>query len=271
MELCINGSTTELVSLSEDLEIAAKAGYRAVEMRMPKIDAYLKHSTFQQLRAALDRHSLKVFTINSIENSTLRDSAGQREILAEVEKFARCAAELSCPWLIICPGVCPAGTPWHEILDRSAQELATIADCAWKYRVGVAFEFLGFPGISIRTPSDAWAVVRQANRGNLGITVDVANFSSGYGRLSEISALPAEAVAVFHINDLRDMPPEDAGAYDRVMPGDGVAPVAEIARELKRIGYKSYCSVEIFNHDYNRRDPLEVAKEAFAKSRRFAE
>lgn len=269
MELCINGSTTELCSLSEDIEIAAKAGYGAIEIRMPKLDAYLENNSFADLRALLDKHAIRVFSINSIENATLQDAAGHAAILAEVEKFAACAAEVSCPWLIICPGVCPDGTSWAEIIDRSAAELADIADVAWKHRIGVAFEFLGFPGISVRTPADAWAVVRQANRGNLGITVDVANFASGYGRLSEIAALPASAVAIYHINDLRDMPPEDAGAYDRVMPGDGVSPVAEITRELERIGYTGCCSVEIFNHDCNKRDPLEVAREALEKSKAF--
>lgn len=271
MELGINGSTTELCSLAEDIEIAAAAGYSAVEVRMPKIDAYLEKNSFADLRAHLDNHAMRVFTINSIENATFRDAAGQRAIRAEAEKFARYAAELSCPWLIICPGTCPDNTPWSEIIDRSAAELAAIADIAWKHRVGVAYEFLGFPGISIRTPSDAWAVIKQANRGNLGLTIDVANFSSGRGRLSEIAALPPGAVAVFHMNDLRDMPPEDAGAYDRVMPGDGAGPVAEVTRELKRIGYNGICSVEIFNHDYNKRPPLEVAREAFEKTRAFTD
>lgn len=269
MKLGINGSTTEPCDLLEDIEIAAKAGYEALEFRMPKIDDYLKKGDFDKLRAALDKRGMRVFTINSIENSTLGTPEREKKILAEVDKFARVAAELSCPWLIICPGDCPDETPWDEILVKSGTALAKIADVAWKYRVGVAFEFLGFPGCSVKTPSGAWAVVKQANRGNLGITVDVANFHSGRGLLAELSALPMGAVAVYHINDLRDMPPEQAGAYDRVMPGDGISPVAEITRELRRIGYGGYACVEIFNHDYNKRDPLSVAREAFEKSARF--
>ncbi len=271
MDLAINGSTTGDRTLEEDLAIAAEAGYVAVELRMPKVDAFLEKNTFADLRALLEKHSLRVFTINSIENATLRDEAGTTAIHAEVEKFAAYAAELSCPWLIICPGICPDDTPWDDIVTRSGRDLAAIADIAWRHRVGVAFEFLGFPGISVKTPSAAWAVVKEANRGNLGLTVDVANFSSGRGSLSEIAALPANAVAVFHMNDLRDMPPEEAGAYDRVMPGDGVAPVREVTRELQRIGYAGLCSVEIFNHDYDRRDSLEVAKEAYRKTRLFVE
>lgn len=267
MQLGINGSTIEMCDLSEFLEISAKAGYEAVELRMPKIDEYLKKKTFDDLRAELDKNRLRVFTINSIENSTLQNDDGQKAVLSEVKKFARYAAEVSCPWLVICPGNCPDDTPWDDILSRSGKQLAKIADVAWAYRVGVSFEFLGFPGCSVKTPSGAWAVVKEANRGNLGITVDVANFHSGKGLLAEISALPMGAVAVYHVNDLREMDPAVAGAYDRVMPGDGMSPAREITRELKRIGYNGVAAVEIFNHDYNKRDALEVAKEALAKTK----
>ncbi|MCC8108854.1 MAG: sugar phosphate isomerase/epimerase, partial [Planctomycetes bacterium] len=157
MDLAINGSTTGDRTLEEDLAIAAEAGYVAVELRMPKVDAFLEKNTFADLRALLEKHSLRVFTINSIENATLRDEAGTTAIHAEVEKFAAYAAELSCPWLIICPGICPDDTPWDDIVTRSGRDLAAIADIALRQRVGVAFEFLRIQGSSVKTPSPARA------------------------------------------------------------------------------------------------------------------
>jgi Sugar phosphate isomerases/epimerases len=267
MQLGINGSTIEKCGLSDFLTISAEAGFEAVELRMPHIDDYLQTHSFADLRRELDKSNLRVATINSIENATMTTQDDEKKILAEVVKFSKYAAELSCPWLIICPGNCPDDTPWDEIVAASGKQLAKMADTAWKHRVGVAFEFLGFPGCSVKTPSGAWAVVKEANRGNLGITVDVANFHSGRGLLQEIAALPHGAVAVYHVNDVRAMKPEDAGAYDRVMPGDGVASVVEITRELKRIGYNGVAAVEIFNHEYNKRDPRDVAREAFRKTK----
>lgn len=269
MLLGINGSTIETCAMEEFLDIAAETGYSAVELRQPRIEEYLQSHSLSDLRDALERRNLRVASINSIENATMRDSASEKEVLATVELFADWAAEVGCPWLIICPGVCPDGTGWDEIVSKTVPGLARIADVAWKKRIGVAFEFLGFPGISVRTPADAWAICLETNRHNLGLAIDVANFHSGRGRLSEISVLPAGAVAIFHINDLRKMKPEDAGAYDRVMPGDGMSPVAGIAKELKRIGFKGVCSVETFNHDYNKRSPRDVAAEAAEKTMKF--
>ena len=45
---------------------------------------------------------------------------------------------------------------------------------------------------------------------------------------------------------------------DRVYPGDGVAPLADILRTLREIGFDGYLSIELFNPTYWKQDPLEV-------------
>lgn len=263
----INGSTTEPSDQARDIEIAAEAGYEAIELRMSKITPFLKKATLADLRRLLDRHGLVVASINSIEDSTLGTAALEDAIVGEVERFSETARALGCSLLIMCPGKKVDGMSWDETLTRSAGTLARLADVAWKWRVRLSFEFLGWSWCSVQTPSEAWSVVREANRGNLGITVDVANFQAGPGLLSEITALPAGAVDMFHLNDTVDKPKADIGVYDRVFPGDGTAPAREIALALKRIGFNGFASVETFNHDYNAMDQLQVAKTALEKSR----
>lgn len=267
MLLSINGSTTELCGQEEDIAIAARAGYEAVELRMPKIEAFLRHSTLADLRALLDRNGLRAASINSIERCTLGSPEHEDMIDAEVGRFAGIAAALGSEILIVCPGEIQPTHTWDEIVTRSAKTVARLADTAWKHRVHLSFEFLGFDWCSVKTPAEAWAVVQAANRGNLGITVDVANFHCGPARLGEIAALPAHAVNMFHVNDLPDMPREAMGIYDRVLPGDGAGPVLEMMRELKRIGFSGFASVETFSHELNKLDPFTVAKDAIDKTR----
>lgn len=265
----INGSTTEPCDQAMDIEIAAKAGYDAVELRMSKIEPYLKKATLTDLRRLIEQNGLITASINSIESSTLGSPAKERRILAEVKRFAKMANALGCSLIILCPGKKRNKLSWDETVVRSARTLAKLADAAWKWRVRLSFEFLGWSWCSVQTPSEALAVVREANRGNLGITVDVANFQAGPGLLGEISALPAGVIDMFHLNDTIDKPKAEIGAYDRVFPGDGTAPAREIAAALKRIGYDGFASVETFNHDYNKMDPLKVAKTALSKSRKL--
>jgi 2-keto-myo-inositol isomerase len=271
MILAINGSTTELCGQAEDIAIAAKAGYEAIELRMPKIETFLETASLADLRALLEKNGLRAASINSIERCTLGSVEHEAKMTVEVGRFAEIASALGSGIIIICPGLSEAGRSWDETIAGSAKTIAKLADVAWKYRVHLSFEFLGFDWCSVKTPSEAWAIVEAANRGNLGITVDVANFHCGPARLGEISALPACAVNMFHVNDLPDMPKEKMDIYGRVLPGDGAAPVKDIMRELWRIGYSGFASIETFNHELNKMDPFTVAKNAYDKTRSLLE
>ena len=261
----INGATTEKCSLAEDIEVAGKAGYEVIEIRKDKMEEYLKKNSCANLIELMRRNRVRPHTINAIGMSTMQPAADESKTLKTTADFAKAAAAIGCPWIVACPGGKPAKASWDEILTKSAATFAKMADIAWKHRVNLSFEFLGFGWSSIQTVSEAWAVVKTANRGNTGITIDTAHFYSGGSNLAEISAIPREAVAVFHVNDLVDKPKSEIGDYDRIMPGDGVIPLKAVAGELTRIGYDGVASLEIFNHSFNEKNPLEIAKTGLAK------
>ncbi|MDR1520842.1 MAG: sugar phosphate isomerase/epimerase [Planctomycetota bacterium] len=267
----VNQATLEKCRLPEFLAAAGKAGYEMVELREEKIAEYLVDRSIGDIRDLFRLNKVRPHTINALGMSTMLDAEGERKILKAAGDFAAKAAALDCPWIVACPGAKAKTTSWDEIVVRSAKTVGKMADIAWKRRVRLAFEFLGFGWSSAQTVSEAWAIVKAANRGNAGIAVDSAHFYSGSSNLAEISALPREAVAVFHVNDLVDKAKDKIGDYDRVMPGEGVVPLRDIARELRRIGFAGVASLEIFNRGYHKRDPLEIARaglggmEAFLK------
>ena len=49
------------------------------------------------------------------------------------------------------------------------------------------------------------------------------------------------------------------------MPGDGIAPITQILRDLCAAGNRAILSLELFNPDYWKQDPLAVAKIGLAK------
>ncbi|MDR3210794.1 MAG: sugar phosphate isomerase/epimerase [Planctomycetota bacterium] len=261
----INGATTQKCSLTEDIVIAGKAGYALVELRKDKMESYLAKNTFTDLINLLRNNRVRPFTINAIGMSTMQNPAGEAKVLKMTEDFAKSAASIACPWIVACPGGKTPKTSWDEIIVKSAKTFGKMADIAWKYRINLSFEFLGFAWSSVQTVSEAWAVVQAANRGNTGITLDAAHFYSGNSSLAEISTLPREAIAVFHVNDLVNKPKAKIGDYDRVMPGDGVIPLKSIVTELNRIGFDGVASLEIFNHDFNKKDPLLIAQTGLKK------
>ena len=69
-----------------------------------------------------------------------------------------------------------------------------------------------------------------------------------------------------HLNDTQDLPRELLDLQSRVIPGDGVAPLAKILRKLREKGYTGPMSVELFLPKFQQADPFALAQEIQRKS-----
>ena len=58
----------------------------------------------------------------------------------------------------------------------------------------------------------------------------------------------------------------ELGDEHRVFPGDGILPLEQCLKDLLAIDYRGCVSLELYNPEYWKRDPLEVAKEGREKS-----
>ena len=67
-----------------------------------------------------------------------------------------------------------------------------------------------------------------------------------------------------------DPPREKITDAHRIYPGDGVAPIKEILRELRKLGFHGVLSLELFNRDYWKQDALAVARTGLEKMRALA-
>src|SRR4029077_15479386 len=84
--------------------------------------------------------------------------------------------------------------------------------------------------------------------------------------------LSGVAVHMFHVNDYPAMPDRAAiNDSHRVYPGDGVAPLKQIIRDLRARGFRGYLSLELFNRDYWKQDAELVAATGLRKMREMVE
>ena len=95
---------------------------------------------------------------------------------------------------------------------------------------------------------------------------DVYHLYKGGSDFEGLKLLSGTAVQVFHINDYPAEPGRE-GISDahRVYPGDGIAPLKEILRDLRLAGFRGFLSLELFNRDYWKQDALAVAKTGLEK------
>src|SRR5699024_11206636 len=80
----------------------------------------------------------------------------------------------------------------------------------------------------------------------------------GFERLS---LLDGDAIAIFQFSDAPDSPAvEKLEDEHRVFPGDGVLPLPDILRDLKKTGFRGCISLELYNPDYWEQDLQLVAQ-----------
>jgi sugar phosphate isomerase/epimerase len=109
---------------------------------------------------------------------------------------------------------------------------------------------------------------------SLGIQFDVWHLWNCTDLVADIHS-EVERFAGVHVCDVRD---PTRGWADRALPGDGIAPVAEILRELDAAGWNGLYDIEIFSDDGSlgtaypdslwARDPQALIAQALAAFRR---
>ncbi len=264
MKLALNGATTMRASLLEDIEAASAAEFEYLEIWAAKLRKFLKTGTTAELKSLFDEKRLKPYSINSIERITFRDRAGHMALLDECEELCRIAADVDCPYVVVVPGLLPAGLGRDEVIEETVRVLTELSLIAAHYNVGLAFEFLGQAGCSVQTLALAEVIIKQVAQANVGLVIDSFHFYAGGSKIESIDALDAERLFIFHINDAEDRPREQLEDRHRLLPGLGILPLRKIVAALRRIGYDRVVSVEIFRPEYWERDATELAREARA-------
>ena len=248
--------------LSTDIAAIAAAGFDYIEIWAAKMRDYLETRTVAELKNEIEAAGLQALSINSIEHITFRNAEDYRKITAECEEFCRAAAAINCRYVVVVPGKTPANADEQTIIEESTRVLNELADIADKHGVGLAFEFLGQPDISVQTVDLSRRIIENVNRANVGMVIDTFHFHAGNSTFESIEKVDPNKLFIFHINDAEDLPREQLTDAHRLYPGAGILPITQIKAALDKIGYNAVVSVEIFRPEYWAQNPFEVAKKA---------
>jgi sugar phosphate isomerase/epimerase len=263
---CLNTSTIRPAALLDKIKFAAEAGFTGVELWIPDVFEYIKDGKpLADIKKALDDAKLKRPSMIALWGYTEADAAKYKAALDQMKRTLEAAAELAVERIVVSPPRDPvdlqfAGRRYKEVLDLSR-----------KFGVPASVEFLGFVK-SIYTTAQAWEVASAASDPRATITPDTFHIFRGGGRLTELDAVPADHISIFHWNDVPAAPErEKMTDADRVMPGDGVLDLKGTAGYLKRKGYKGFLSLELFNRSWWTKDAKETCKIGLEKMRKSVE
>jgi 2-keto-myo-inositol isomerase len=152
-------------------------------------------------------------------------------------------------------------------LPAIAQRYRKLLEVGAEVGVTPQLELWGFSKTLSRLGELAY-VATEAGHPDACVLPDFYHIYKGGSDFAGLKMIEASRMHVFHINDYPANPPrEKIGDEHRVYPGDGVCELPKIIGELLAAGFAGVFSLELFNRDYWKQDPLEVAKTGLEKTK----
>jgi 2-keto-myo-inositol isomerase len=258
---CFNTSTIrgQNLALDKEVEITAKAGYSAIEPWVHKIHEYAEAGrNLKDLRKRIADLGLTVESAISFFQWIIDDDERRAKGFEQAKRDMEILAQIGGK-RIAAP---PAGATREPGLDlmKAAERYRQLLELGDKIGVVPQIELWG-PSKNLHRLGQCMFVVIESGHPKACFMPDVYHIYKGGSDFTGLKQLSAHAVQVLHMNDYPADPPRDRiGDRDRVMPGDGIAPITQILRDLCAAGNRAVLSLELFNPDYWKQDPLEVAK-----------
>jgi sugar phosphate isomerase/epimerase len=168
--------------------------------------------------------------------------------------------------LLACSSTSTHATADADALKKDLQKLAMLAV---PHGIRIAYEALSW-GRHVAEYTQAWDIVAEADRANLGLAIDSFHILASASSLEPLEELVAGKIFLVQLADFmwREIRSReeriDTARHFRVFPGEGVhsEQLARIVRTLDGLGYRGDYSFEVFNDDYTQLPQGVVAERA---------
>ena len=251
MKICFNQATTMKNStLETDLSYCEKYHYDLIEIRLDKLHDYLTRHTLGELKAFFDAHHIKPFAFNALEFINFRDKKGFEDIMRGLQFCCEAGHIIGCKRVVIVPTFDIGNKTITEIREETVRVIHIMADYAEPRGMTLAFEFVGYPNCSVNTFGQAYDIVKAVDHKSVGVVLDCFHFHAMGSRFEHLEAADASKIFILHLDDSEDLPVGAARDNNRLMPGEGAVDLPRILSTLKRLGYDSMVSIELFRPEY---------------------
>jgi len=156
--------------------------------------------------------------------------------------------------------------------QKLTNDLRKLAMLAVPFGIRIAYEALSW-GRHVNEFQQAWEIVQDADRSNLGLCLDSFHILANKSDLGALDDIDARKIFLVQLSDFlwREVrSPEDridTARHYRVFPGEGVHSVdlTDFVRKIDELGYRGDYSFEVFNDDY-RALPLPMVSDRACRS-----
>ncbi|WP_020468959.1 sugar phosphate isomerase/epimerase family protein [Zavarzinella formosa] len=265
---CLNTSTIrgQKLPITEIVDLAAKAGYDAIEPWLGELQNFVtKGGILKDLGKRIADAGLKVESSIGFAKWIVDDDAVRKQGLDEAKRDMEMVLAIGGKRIAAPPA--GATEQANMNLNAIADRYKALAEVGAKVGVIPEVEVWGFSK-TLSKLGETVLVAMESAHPQACVLPDIYHLFKGGSGFEGLKMLQGKAIGIFHVNDY----PQDKDAKaikdaDRVFPGDGVAPLSQVFRTLREIGYKGMLSLELFNPEYYKRDAFEVLKTGLEKTK----
>lgn len=252
--------------IAELVELIAKAGFQAVEPWVSELEEHRRRGgSLKDLGKRIRDLGLSVESAIAFSEWIVDDDARRKAGLERARREMDMVAQIG-GVRIAAP---PAGATDVPRLDaeRVTERYRKLLEIGDALGVVPEVEFWGFSKTLTRL-SDAADIAINSGHPKACVLPDIYHMYKGDSPFAGLRLMSGLGVHVIHANDYPAKPPRATiKDSDRVFPGDGIAPLATIFRDLRDAGFRGTLSIELFNPTYWQQDANTVARTALAKTR----
>lgn len=267
---CLNMSTVrgQKLTLPQQVDLAAKAGYGAIEPWVPEVEEYVKQGgSLKDLATRIGDAGLTVESAIGFAEWIVDDEARRARGLEHAQRDMDLMAHIGGKRIAAPPiGMHDANSPPVDLL-KAAERYRTLLELGEKIGVVPQVEVWGFSR-NLHRLGQAALVAIEAGHKHACVLADVYHVYKGGSDFAGLKLMNGAAMHVLHVNDYPAVPPRaEINDSHRVYPGDGAAPLDDILRTLRDAGYRGFLSLELFNESYWKQDAMTVAKTGLEKTK----
>lgn len=267
---CLNTSTIrgQELPLVDEVDLVADAGYDGIEPWIREIQAYVDGGgSLADLKQRIADRGLTVESAIGFAPWIVDDDARRAAGVEQLKRDMDLVRQIGGTHIAAPPVGAHSGDSTKIDLFTVAERYAAILDVGAGIGVIPQVEIWG-PSRNLSRLGEAVLVAVESGHADACVLPDIYHIYRGGSGFEGLGLLSADAVHCLHVNDYpTGRPRTELGDADRVYPGDGDAPVVDIMRMLKQVGYRGVLSLELFNRDYWRQDPAVVLRTGLEKMR----
>lgn len=261
------------LDLTQQIQVAIKAGFDGLEPWLCDIHKVKGKGLVKDIRKMCEDNGFSLVNGIGFAKWAVEDKAERAKGLDELKYDMEALRELGCNFVAAPPfGI-------HKSVERIdlqilAERYHRILETGEEIGVKPILEFWGHSK-NISRLSEALHILAELPRSaKQPILADAYHIYKGGSPYAGLELLSPDMLPVMHVNDV---PQSMAGKRelladaDRVWPGDGIVPWAQIGEIFRRRGLQPALSIELFNPEYTKTTPEDTVRIALQKVRKLKE